>query len=179
MKHFFVILLFCVSVFAVNAQSKAQSGADFKVAYFDRDSLLKIMPDYKAAADKAQQFYQNLEKQISDMNMSQQLLVEEIATKDFTPQAKAIKEKELTALQNDIAAFKVTAQEEYKAYNERMLAPMIEKINAAAKKVAREKGYAYVLDGSKSAGIIIFANESYNIFDDMCKELGIPVPKKQ
>ncbi|MDQ3110277.1 MAG: OmpH family outer membrane protein [Bacteroidota bacterium] len=176
MKHFLFVVCFCFSMFTLDAQTKASS--DFKIAYFDMDSLLTIMPEFKVVSDSAQVFYLRLEAQLNDMNVYIQKLKEEIISKDWTKEVAAVKAAELEALQTRAKKFQEIAREEYAAYRERLLAPVIAKINAAAKKVAKEKGYAFVLDGGKEVGIIIFANESYNIFDDMCKELGIPLPKK-
>lgn len=180
MKHFLLLLLFCVPVTAVNAQSKTSTAPAFKIAYFDKDSLLAIIPEFIAANDSAQKFQAELEKQMTVMLEELQKKSDEYNKLGHKPPKEIIEqEKELYSLQQNIQAFQTVAQEKYEAYKKQLLVPVYSKVNDAARKIAKEKGYAYVLDGSKSAEIIIFANESYNIFDDMCKELGISIPKKQ
>lgn len=178
MKHFFVVAFVCLSMMSVNAQTKAQPGSDFKIAYFDLDSLLAIMPEFKIAADSAQSYYTKLEARMYLKNVKLEGEMEEL-DRMAEGKAKEAKKKEIEDMSNDISNYQVTSQENYEAYKTKLLVPVFAKISAAAKKVAKEKGYAFVLDGSKTATTIVFANESYNIFDDMCKELGIPVPRKK
>jgi outer membrane protein len=164
-----ITAILCFFAFTSNAQNK-----EFKIAYFDLDSLLSMMPEFTVASDSAQKYYDRLEKEMYNMTIELQKKTDEYISKDWSKEESVRRQKELDDLEQRIKDFQVVSQDEYTEYRSKMLVPIFHKVQAAAKKVAKEKGYAYVLDGSQSATVIIFASESYDIFDDMCKELKIP-----
>lgn len=169
MKHFFFILLFCVSAFAVSAQGKNKAGSDSRIAYYNLNLLLNLMPEFKLAADSLAAYQVKIEKVMSDMNSKLQQLTGDSAKN----------EKEIVDLRKKIANYKETSAKEIEACNERLLGPILEKVKLAQNKIARENGYTEVLDTSEATRSVVFPKGSVDIFDDMCKELGIPVPKKK
>ena len=53
--------------------------------------------------------------------------------------------------------------------NEELMKPIVDKIQAAARKVATDEGYDFVLDASE--GNVIYADKSYDLTDKVLQEL--------
>lgn len=165
-------ICFCILslLFSVTIQAQQPStNAPFKIAALDMDSLLSIMPEYTVAMDKAQLYYEELEKKM--FNLQTELTT---VKKEAGEYPSELHKAQIEDLQNKIDDYKVSAQEDFENCKEKLLEPIYEKISKASQKVAAKKGFAFVLDSSKSKGNVIFAADAYNIFDDVCKELHIP-----
>lgn len=172
-----VTALFLVTVPRVgHAQTKATPTT---VAHINLDSLLDIMPAFKKASDSAQLFYAELERQMYTMNLELQKKGAEYDSlnKTWSAPIKAIKEKEIYDLQQNIQNFQQVAQESYTNRRTQLLVPIFESIQKAVKEVAIAKGYRYVLDSSKSATVVLYADKADDIFDAVRVKLGIPDPK--
>ncbi|MDQ3109278.1 MAG: OmpH family outer membrane protein [Bacteroidota bacterium] len=173
-----VAALFLVTVPRVShAQTKASAAT---VAHINLDSLLGIMPAFKAASDSAQLFYAQLEQQMYAMTIEfQRKQYEYDSLKNrLSPTILAIKEKELYQLQSNIQEFQQNAQEEYAARRAQLLLPILKSIEKAVKDVAIARGYRYVLDSSKETSVVIYAADTDDIFNDVRIKLGIPLPPK-
>lgn len=181
MKKYLIIAvaaLFFVTVPRIaHAQTKASPTA---VAHINLDSLVKIMPAFKAATDSAQMFYAQLEQQMYAMTVEFQRKSNEYDSlkNKLSPTILQIKEKELYQLQSNIQEFQQNAQDEFTARRDQLVSPIITNIEKAVKEVAIAKGYKYVLDSSKSAGVVLYAADTDNIFNDVRIKLNIPVPTK-
>jgi outer membrane protein len=171
-----VTALFLVTVPRVShAQTKASAAT---VAHINLDSLLGIMPAFKAASDSAQMFYAQLEQQMYAMTIEfqrKQYEYDSLKTK-LSPTILAIKEKELYQLQSNIQEFQQNAQDEYAARRAQLLLPILKSIEKAVKDVAIARGYRYVLDSSKETSVVIYAADTDDIFEDVRKKLNIPPP---
>lgn len=177
MKRFVFLLL--TSLFLLPAVSlKAQK--PFKMAYFDLDSLLDIMPEMLRATDDAAAYYRTLEDQMYKMqNQLDSMQMEYDKTRANLPaDQRTIKEQSIHDLQQNIEIFRQQAQEDYENYRKKLVEPIYNKIKEAAKAVAKEKGYAFVLDSSESMSVVLYSDQAYDIFDDMRIKLGIPALKK-
>jgi outer membrane protein len=182
MKKYLLLAVTALLLVAVPRTAHAQTkAAPTAVAHLDLDSLLSIMPAFKAASDTAQMFYADLEKQMYAMNLELQKKGDEYDSLSGTwsKSIKTIKEQEIYDLQQRIQGFQQTAQEDYTKRRSELLVPLFNKIQAAVKAVAVEKGYAYVLDSSKSASVVLYAADSADIFVAVQHKLGIPDPPKK
>ena len=160
---------------AAHAQTKATPAA---VAHIDLDSLLDIMPEMKKASDSAQKYYESLENQLYAMQveLDRKLNEYDSLNKSWSPLIKGLKEKEIRDLQQNIQVFQQNAQVDYANYRAKLVEPIFTKIQAAVKEVALAKGYKYVIDSSKSTGVVLYASPSDDIFNDVRTKLGIPAP---
>jgi outer membrane protein len=180
MKKYLLLAVTAFLLVAVPRTAHAQTkAAPTAVAHLDLDSLLGIMPAFQSASDSAQLFYADLEKQMYAMNLELQRKGAEYdsLSPTWSKSIKTIKEQEIYDLQQRIQAFQQTAQDDYTKRRSELLVPLFNKIQAAVKDVAVTKGYAYVLDSSKSATVVLYAAKSADIFVDVQHKLGIPDPK--
>lgn len=173
MKNALKIVAVALMLFVAPTIGKSQ-----KMAHFSLDSLLEIMPEFKAASDSAQMYYKMLENQmvVMQMELERKLNEYDSLNKMWSPLIKQLKEKEITDLQNNIQAFQMSAQQDFNNKRVQLVEPLYNKINKAAADVAKEKGYKYVIDSSKSAGVVIYADPADDILDAVRIKLGIPKP---
>ncbi len=174
MKKFFYSIL----VFAGLAIAPAANAQKF--AHIDYDSLLSIMPEMTKANEDAATFYKKLENEMLTMQTElDNKLKAYDADKDMlakTPSLLQMREAELNSLNQRIQNFQMTAQTDLQNEVARLKKPIIEKVEKAIKDYAKEKGYKYVFDSSKSASILLFADPADDIFAAIKLKLNIPNP---
>lgn len=174
MKKFFYSIL----VFAGLAIAPAANAQKF--AHIDYDSLLSIMPEMTKANEDAAAFYKKLENEMLTMQTElDNKLKAYDADKDMlakTPSLLQMREAELNSLNQRIQNFQMTAQTDLQNEVARLKKPIIDKVEKAIKDYAKEKGYKYVFDSSKSASILLFADPADDIFLAIKTKLNIPNP---
>jgi outer membrane protein len=106
--------------------------------------------------------YQN---KVADFQKDQQ-------NKEISESILLMKYNQITDLEKRIEQFKQTAQQELVEKQNKLIKPLVEKINNAISEVAKENNYAYVLDNSTGA-ILFAANEKDNILPLVKVKLGI------
>lgn len=178
MKHLFAVLIFVFSIVTINAQSKKKSEV-IKIAHYNVDSLLNLMPEFHAAADSSILFYRKLEPKMTQLLTDSAKLMDEITNGNLPNDQLELKKKELEALQIEMHDYLTFALKAYVDYKTKVLQPVFDKMTDAAVRIAKEKGYIFLEGENNSDNSGIPNSKTYNIFKDMCKELGIPIPKKK
>ncbi len=161
-------LLAFVLVGAVAFPLKAQ-----KVAHINSQEILTILPDYKRAQTQLEKYGQNLQNQLSAL-MDEYKKKLENYQKNAQTMSDALrrdKELEIAQLEERIARFQTQAQEDILTKKQALLEPILRKVNQAIEQVAKEKGYAYVLD--ISMGTVLYAAPQYDITAAVKRKLGI------
>jgi outer membrane protein len=162
MKKLLLIAVTAFGLTSVNAQ---------KVGYVNPGELISAMPE-AAKADNELKEYQNfLGEKFQDMQ-------DDFAKKDsifstdslkMTPTMKEIKRDELIKLYTEIQGYQSKMQKEYEAKYQEKLAPIREKAFNAIKQVAKEAGYAYILNEEQ----LIVAPPGDNVLELVKAKLGI------
>ncbi len=181
MKKYLTIAITALLFVAVPKFAKAQVKATpATVAHIDLDSMLQIMPAYKAAMDTAQAYYNQLEQAMYAMQLELQKKAAEFdsLSKSMPPVLKGLKQQELQDLQQRIQAFQQNAQDDFTNKRASLLEPVYLSIQKAVKEVAIARGYKYVLDSSQSSLVVLYAAPSDDIFNDVRLALKIPIPVK-
>lgn len=159
------VLFFGVSQTAVMAQSKT--------AHINVQELITQLPDMKKAQDDMQKIGENYEKDFSTMMTEYQTKVQKYQAEANT--AGDIKNKErateIEELQQRIQQFQSTAQQDLQKKELELTQPIFEKARLAIHKVAKAKGYDYVLDSTIGSGVIMA--EGPDLMNDVKKELGV------
>ncbi len=163
-KTSFTLLAILLFVFATNAQ---------KVGYIDGDKVFLKMAEVKKADSTLKLFIADYENYAKKLNDEYTLKVNEFKEKEAT-MSELVKKSEvesINALNEKIKKYQISAQEEINKKRTELYQPLVEKFNAALKKVAEKKGLRGVLDTNKS-GVLY-----YNPADEVSKlveaELGI------
>lgn len=162
-------LLIAALLFVGMSQTVA---AQAKIAHINVSELMSAMPEMKAA--NAQ-----LEKLGKTYDTEYQTMVEEFRTKikkydaEATTVTDAVNETRQTEVQEmrgRIEQYQQTASKELQAKQEEIFKPIVEKARKAIQKVAKAKGFQYVLDSSIGSGVLLA--DGPDLLVDVKKDLG-------
>lgn len=174
MKHLIKLVAVAIFMFAVPNISNAQ-----KIAHCDIDSLLKIWPSYQKVIDSLTNYQINAQKTAEGMGvliLAKRAEIDSMKGKD-SPLLAQLRATQLAQLEDNYQQYIALAGEEVQIIQMKLVDTLYKQLNAAIEKVAKAKGYGYVLDSSKG-GQVMYANPADNIFDAVRMELKIPVPVK-
>jgi len=162
-----IAALLTFSFSGVNAQN-------YKFGHINSQELLKAMPDRDSAEAKIKKYAETLQDQIEQLqvefNKKYQDYLQKRAT--FTDAIREMKEKELTDMQQRAQEYQQVAEQDYQRYQAETMKPVIDKADAAIKKVAKANGFTYIFDTS-SGVLLYFSEQSIDITPLVKKELGI------
>ncbi len=170
MKRFTMFMLAAALLFtgSVFAQSTP------KFAHINGQELLTLMPDRDSAEAKLNAYGEDLSAQVDELHVeyNNKLQTYMQRRETFTQAIREAREKELTSLQQRIQEFEQTAQQDFQRMQGELMRPIMEKADAAIKKVAKEQGVMYVFDLSVGS-VVYFSDESIDLMPFVKKELGI------
>lgn len=170
MKRFTMFMLAAALLFtgSVFAQSTP------KFAHINGQELLIAMPDRDSAEVKLNAYGEDLSAQVDELHVeyNNKLQTYMQRRETFTEAIREAREKELTSLQQRIQEFEQTAQQDFQRMQGELMRPIMEKADAAIKKVAKEQGVMYVFDLSVGS-VVYFSEESIDLMPFVKKELGI------
>lgn len=172
MKKIIFIIFIATTVFSYF------SNAQTKIAYFNPDQMLGLMPQ-KARLDTLIDKYQT--DSISSIYNG---IVQEYQYKDSiltkTDTSKTSKSV-LAQLRNDasvlayqIQNWQMLSNQAVEAKARQLYAPLYNKIDAALKQVSKEKGYSYVI----TKDVFIVAPDGDDLLPLVAAKLGVKLPSK-
>lgn len=150
------------------------ANAQAKVAHINVRELITNLPDYKAATTQ-------LEKLSKTYDTEYRTMVEEYQNKikkydqeasTVTDAVNETRSKEVQEMGQRIQQYQQNATKELQQKQEEIYKPIMDKARNAIQKVARAKGYQYVLDASPEAGLLLA--DGPDLINDVKKELGVP-----
>ncbi|MFZ0491301.1 MAG: OmpH family outer membrane protein [Salegentibacter sp.] len=170
MKQFKTLFIALALTFGATAFTNAQSS---KVAHIAVQDLIEAMPSYQNAMDQLDKLQKTYDAEIKDMLTEAQGTMQryqsEADTK--TEEENAKRANELQATQQRIQEHSQKARQDLQKKQVDLMKPIMEKARTAIQKVARAKGYDYVLDSTTGSGVILA--DGYDLMPDVKKELGI------
>ncbi|WP_129752357.1 OmpH family outer membrane protein [Flavobacterium beibuense] len=146
--------------------------AQAKVAHINVSELMTAMPEMKAANTQLEQISKTYDTQYKTMVQEFQAKIQKYGDEEATA-GNAVNEaraKEVQDMQQRIQEYQQTATRELQDKQEAIYKPILEKSKNAIQKVARAKGYQYVLDSSTGSGVILA--DGPDLMADVKKELG-------
>ena len=155
-------------VLFIGTQVSAQS----KVAHVDLQALITSMPEMKTAQDQMKKIQDTYDKDYKNMVTEYQTKLQKYEQESATA-GDALNEtrtKEMQDMGNRIQQFQQTAQKELGQKEMDLIKPIMEKAQAAIKKVAKEKGFNYVLDSTTGSGVLVA--DGTDLLADVKKSLG-------
>lgn len=169
MKQFRTFLIAVALTVGATAFTNAQS----KIAHVASQELVESMPAFKDAMTQLEKLQKTYDTEIRDMMTEAQKTMQryesEAPTK--TEEENQKRAAELQSTQRRIQEHGQNAQQDLQKKEVDLLKPIYEKARVAIQKVARAKGYEYVLDSTNGSGVIMA--DGYNLMPDVKKELGI------
>lgn len=176
MKKLFVICLMASFVFSNQAYAQKNS----KFGHIDSQALFEIMPEKDSAEIALQDYANELEEILVEMNTDLQAQAQSIDANDKLPAGspgkwsetkREVEMKKWQDLQQQIQQFQISAQQKLQKKESELLAPIHEKMQKAIKDVADESGLIYVFDVNL---LLHYSKESLDIMPLVKKKLGIP-----
>jgi outer membrane protein len=149
-----------------------QVSAQVKVAHIDLQALMTTMPDMKTAQDQIKKIQEAYDKDFKTMATEYQTKLQKYEQEAETA-GDALNEtrsKEMRDMGERIQKFQQDAQKELGQKEMDLIKPIMEKAQAAIKKVAKAKGITYVLDATVGSGVLVADGE--DLILAVKKELG-------
>lgn len=168
-KTFFIAVILSVGTISfANAQAQ-----DAQVAHIASQDLIEMMPGYTSAMAELEQLQSTFSTSLETMyketqSLSKQYQAEAPTTSEEENKARAM---ELQKAQQKIREFQQNAYKKMQEKEQALLKPVYEKARVAIQKVARAKGYEYVLDSTTGTGVLLA--DGYDLMPAVKKELGI------
>ncbi len=167
------LMLAAALMLAASTASVAQ-----KIGYTNVDYVLSQMPESKQIEADLKAYSGQLEAQLKSKTTEFQTKLEAYQKGGATmPEpVKADKEKELQGLQSSIQDFQKSADQSLQQKQQQLLKPALDKLQKTIDDVAKENGYAYVLNSDAGYGttpVLLHAPEDANISDLVLKKMGV------
>lgn len=147
MKKLFKVALVAVGMIFAGNFANAQT----KIGHINFNAVIDLMPETKTVSAQIQAYQKTFIDVLTGMN-------NEYTTKgqDFqknqatmTDAIRSQKGAELQDMQKRMSDYQTDAQQKVEAKKNELGKPLFDKATAAVQAVAKEKGYAYVLDSSQ------------------------------
>lgn len=168
MKHLKTLLVAATLFIGATSYMNAQT----KVAHINTQELVEAMPAMKAAQAELEKLAKTYEDQIRSMateleNKAKQYDAEQ-NTK--TQEENARRVQEVQGMEQSIRQYQTQAQQDLAKKEQELLEPILKKAKDAVIKVAKAKGFQYVLDSTAGQGVILA--DGTDLMADVKKELG-------
>ena len=171
MKQIKRILIAIALIAGISTTIQAQNS---KVAHINTQELVEAMPSYKTALADLEKLQRSYDSQINEMGTELQKTMErysrEVETQ--TDEENLRRQKEVQETNQNIVAYRQNALKDLQTKEQDLLQPLLEQARVAIQKVARAKGFQYVLDSTPGAGGVIMA-DGYDLMNDVKSDLGI------
>ncbi len=166
MKHLKTLLLVAILTLGFNSVTQAQT----KVAHLNFDELISIMPKTKALEADLEKLKKNYDEEIkvADAALKTKLTKYNEEAKSQTQAENQKRAQEVQAEEQKIYSSIQAANEDLQQRKVEGLNPIIEEARKAVTAVAKEKGFAYVIDAST-----LLVADGTDLMADVKAKLGI------
>ena len=163
MKKIFAIAAMALLTLSASAQ---------KIARVNFVELVQLTPEADKAREQMAAAQKEAEETINTMVEEYQSKAQQYQQKasTWTASIKESKERELGDMQNRIQEFQQSVSQELQEQQNTLMAPIQQKANEAIQKIAKERGFDIVLDGSSA---LFFSDNVVDLTADARKALGI------
>ncbi|HOP04003.1 MAG TPA: OmpH family outer membrane protein [Tenuifilaceae bacterium] len=168
-RTLFISIAVATMLFSSNTMAQ-----NLKFGHINGQELITLMPERDSAEVKLKAYGADLTEQIEQLYVEYNNKAQNYQQRrnTLTDAIREQREKELSDLEQRIREFEATAQQDYQRMQGEMMQPIMEKADAAIKKVAKENGFLYIFDIS-AGGVVYFSDSSVDILPLVKKELGI------
>lgn len=157
-------------------------GQEQKIGYADWNYIFSAMPEFKDIDQQLKAHGDLLQSQIQAKTRELEQKVKEFqALPATTPDAiVADKQRELQQLDQGLQQFNADSQTSYESTRSKLMDPVFAKVGKAIEDVAREQGFAFILNPQLMGGgdILLFTDQKYDVSDLVLEKLGVTPPPK-
>lgn len=168
MKQLKSLLIAALLFAGVSQTAQAQA----KVAHINVSELMTNMPDMKAANTQLEKITKSYDTDYNSMveEFRKKVAQYEKESSTVTEAVNDTRSKEVQDFQRRIQEYQQNASKELQEKQEAIYKPILDKARASIQKIAKAKGFQYVLDSSTGSGVL-FA-EGPDLLADVKKDLG-------
>jgi len=169
MKKVFKVALVAVCIMLAGNFAKAQS----KIGYIAQDEVITLLPELKTVQTQMAAYSKTWSDQLTGMNETYQKAVKEYQDqeKTMTDAAKSAKVGEIQDIQKRIQEQQELANKQVDAKSQEYMKPLFDKVRGAITAVAKEKGYAYIINTSQTE--LLVAPDADNLVAAVKLKLGL------
>lgn len=153
-----------------------QAGIAQQYGHLNFGNLLSAMPETKEADADINAYSKQLIKQGEQKSAALQQefsgVIQQIQNGELSPKQQQEVEARFQKKQQELRAFEAEVQQKVAQKREQLLTPLIQRVEAAIKEVAKERGIVMVFDTS-IFNAILFAEDSNDIMSAVKGKLGI------
>ena len=169
----------CKTVFSVGILIPflftAMASAEVKIGYVDSQAIISKLKETKDVQDKLNELYKSWEQEAKNMEQEIQKKQEDFEAKSLmlTDKAKAERAQELQTMALQLRQFeqdKLGANGEYFKEQNRLMQPIIDRVQDAINKVGEDEGFDYIFD-TVNANIVYVSKSQTNLTDRILQEL--------
>ena len=155
-----------------------------KIGYTNVDYLLASVPESKQIENELKTYKDQLDKQleVKAKEFREKYESYEKGASMMTEVIRADKERELQDLNSQIEQFQKNAEQSLQEKQQKLMKPVLEKIQKAIDEVAAENGFTYVLSSDGAMGqvpIVLYGPDNLNISDLVLKKMGVTPPSEK
>jgi outer membrane protein len=169
MKKIVLFGMIAMSVLGFTNTASAQG----KIGYINTEELMGSMPESEKASKDLTEYQALLQQQnndlIKELNEKDSLFVRD--SSKLSEVQKKFRRDELIKLYQEVQGFSQKAQELLQGRQQELLVPIRNKAMDGIKAVAKESGYAYIIDNA--SGMILIAPPGDDVLPLVKKKLGI------
>lgn len=146
-----------------------------KIGHIQLEELIQLMPETQAAQTEIETYAQKLEADFQEMQQEYLRLVQEFQDNEaqMTKLNRDNKMQEIQGMQQRIEAYQQNASIDLQQKQEELLNPIIEKAEKAIQEVCVEGKFEYILDSSKTKGVVLAINNSNDVLPLVKQKLGL------
>ena len=169
MKNFLKVALVAVCFLTIGNFANAQT----KIGHINFEGLLQQMPEFKTVQTTLTTYEKQFIDQISAMQTELQTKGQEYQKTQagMTDAIRTSKQAELQDIQKRIQDLNTSAQQQVEAKSNELIKPLSDKIRTATEAVAKEKGYAYVINSAQTQ--LIVSPPGDDLMDAVKAKLGV------
>ena len=143
-----------------------------KIGYLDAQVVLDHTKAGAEAKDGMQEFVKSRQRIINLEEKEIKQLQEELSRQAAVLSPEALREKEVE-LQRKLVSYQQKAGDltrEVQDKNKEILVKFHRKLEDVVKKIAKRDGYTYILDKNAEGGILLYAEDSFDLTQTVIKE---------
>lgn len=167
-----VALLLCAGLFAQAPQQTAQ-----KIGFADWNYIFSQLPEYKQIDNELKTYGGQLENQLKAKYQEYETKVKTFQglPANTAEPVKADKQREIAALEENIQKFQADAQASIQKKQGDLMQPVFTKVGKAIEDVAKEQGFAFIVNPQTQAGddILLYSDSNFDISNSVLKKLGV------
>lgn len=177
-RKMFMVTALVMMVGLLNAQ-------EFKIGYTNIDFIVFNMPEMEGISSELTTYRKQLMNQVQTKENALRSKMEQFQTMAQEPNAsrEALEKmnKEIVDMRAGYEKFAGEAEQAYNAKEAEKMNPVYQKVQNAIEAVRVESGLAMVVNSQigGSGGIVLAADESLNITEQIFTKLNVPMPEAQ